>query len=560
MPATTSTRSFSDVPDAWPSRWPYWALALIAGLVLLCSGCAALPTPTPQPATTAIADFEPTRLARMTERVLPGDDRSGFRLLPFGPSAFATRIELTRLANRTLDVQYYLLQADNTGLALMRALRDAAARGVRVRLLVDDLYTAGEDELLLALASFPNVEVRLFNPFPAGRGSQLGRYMASGFDFRRINRRMHNKLFVADNAVAVAGGRNMADEYVMNADGSNFVDMDVFAAGPVVRDFSRAFDTFWNSEVVYPVQAIASSGLARGELQARFEAATARARPPEATEVAPGDKLPGIDGDMAQDIAEALNTRLLPMFNLPFELQRARLGPLLWAKARVVADPLTKTAGRNQALDSLDETVAGEVVYWLTGALDHIKMVSPYFVPSRGAVASIGALRARGVGVELVTNSLASTDEPWVYIGYWAHMRDLLDMGVEIRELSPTLSAKRKRYGITGRRTGALHMKNAIRDHREVFLGSLNLDQRSAKINTELGVIIDSPEMAAQLESFADVGSAYSLRLKPANGGVEWVEKEDDGRETVYDIPPETTAWQRFKLRVMGPFIPESEL
>ena len=162
----------------------------------------------------------------------------------------ATRIELTRLATRSLDVQYYLMPGDNTGLTLMRALRDAAARGVRIRLLLDDQYTAGEDDLLLALASYPNVEVRLFNPFPGGRGSEMTRFIMSGWDFSRINRRMHNKLFVADNVAAVAGGRNMADEYVMNAKASNFVDMDVFAVGPVVRALSAEFDHYWSSNEV----------------------------------------------------------------------------------------------------------------------------------------------------------------------------------------------------------------------------------------------------------------------------------------------------------------------
>ncbi|MGH8335858.1 MAG: phospholipase D-like domain-containing protein, partial [Gammaproteobacteria bacterium] len=199
---------------------------MLLGLLVLLYGCASLPPQPLLPPSSAISDYAQTPLAAMTKDPAPGDTRSGFQLQPYGPNSFATRIELARLATRSLDVQYYLMPGDNAGLTLMRALRDAAARGVRVRVLIDDLYTAGEDNLLLALASYPNVQVRLFNPFPGGRGSDMTRFIMSGWEFSRINRRMHNKLFVADNVAAVAGGRNMADEYVMNAKGSNFVDMD----------------------------------------------------------------------------------------------------------------------------------------------------------------------------------------------------------------------------------------------------------------------------------------------------------------------------------------------
>ncbi|HEY4068625.1 MAG TPA: phospholipase D-like domain-containing protein, partial [Burkholderiaceae bacterium] len=262
------------------------ASALSFVLALLLGACASLPAQVDRPASVALAGDAQTPLARMIEPVLPPDGRSGFRLQPYGPNAFATRIELVKLAARSLDVQYYLLKADNTGLTLMRALRDAALRGVRVRLLVDDLYTTGEDEVLLALAATPNVEVRLFNPFPAGRANDLTRFVASGLEFGRVNRRMHNKLFIADDTAAVAGGRNMADEYVMNAAGSNFVDMDVFAVGPVVRALSNEFDHYWNSEVVYPLASIAHSDSTPSQLQQRFERLGAAARPPEAAEIA----------------------------------------------------------------------------------------------------------------------------------------------------------------------------------------------------------------------------------------------------------------------------------
>lgn len=529
---------------------------LALGFALLLAACSSLPPQVPSAPTSAIADYAQTPLAAITQKVLPTDGRSGFQLQPYGPNSFATRIELTRLATRSLDVQYYLLQGDNTGRTLMRALRDAAARGVRVRLLVDDLYTAGEDDLLLGLASYPNVEVRLFNPFPGGRGSEITRFISSGLEFRRVNRRMHNKLFVADNVAAVAGGRNMADEYVMNAQGANFIDMDTFVAGPVVRDLSSEFDHYWNSEVVFPLQRIAHTGLTRAQLQDNFEQQTASAKPPEASEI-PADGRPLHPGE-GEPTSVALD--LVPMLNLPFELANHRLSPLLWAKAHVLFDPLTKTEGLNEKENSIKGTVTEGVIQWLRTADKDIKMVSPYFVPSEGSVNSLVGARKAGISVELVTNSLASTDEPWVYVGYWAHIKELLKADVKIFEISPSLSVKRHKLGIFGHRTGALHMKNAILDRKEVFLGSMNLDPRSAVLNTELGLIIESEEMARQLESFADAGSSYTLRLSANGQNVEWVELGDDGKQTVYDVPPETSAWQRWRLRLLAPFIPVQEL
>jgi len=539
-------------------RAPVAVLALVFSMLM--SACSTLPLPVSDRPVAAIADYKDTPLDAITRKVLPAneqaDGRSGFQLLPYGPTSFATRIELAKLATRSLDVQYYLLAADNTGRALMRELRDAAQRGVRVRLLVDDLYTTGEDDLLLALASYPNVQVRLFNPFPGGRGSDLTRFISSGLEFGRINRRMHNKLFVADNVAAVAGGRNMADEYVMNASGSNFVDMDVFAAGSVVRQLSDEFDHYWNSTVVYPVGRIAGSALTPEQLRQNFDRLTAAARPPQAPRIPPDGKIANpVEGEPS-----LLPQEMVPMLNLPFELAEDRLSPLLWARARVLFDPLTKTAGLNERENSIKGTVTEGVIQWFRTSRSSIKMVSPYFVPSDAAVAGLAQAQAAGVKVELVTNSLASTDEPWVYVGYWPHIHEMLKAGVAIYELSPTLSVKRGKLGIFGHRTGALHMKNGVVDHKEVFLGSMNLDPRSAHLNTELGLIIESPQMAKQLDGFADAGSAYRLRLDASGRNIEWIEEDENGRQTAYDVPPETTAWQRFKLRLIAPFIPQSQL
>lgn len=530
--------------------------ALVA--LALLQACASLPARAPAPLSYAIASPDQTPLGQLVRSRLPQDGRSGFRLQPYGPNSFATRLNLCALATQSLDVQYYLLQADNTGLTLMRALRDAAARGVRVRVLIDDLYTKGEDELLLALASYPNVEVRLFNPFAGGRGSTLTRFLSAVLDIGRVDRRMHNKLFVADNAAAVAGGRNMADEYMVNAEGSNFIDMDTFVAGPAVSDLSRAFDLYWNSEHVYPVQGIASSPKSQEALRAQFDLRISQARPPLVAPRVPQDG--SVEGSGLDLPVAKLPLDLVHMLNLPHELADQQLEPLLLAKARVLVDPLTKTEGVNERDNSISGTVFEGTYQWFTSARQSLKMTSPYFVPDEGAVKSLAYARSRGLEIQIVTNSLAATDEPWVHVGYAKHRLELLQMGVKIYEISPSLTVKRRRLGVIGKSAGALHMKSAILDHKQVFLGSMNLDNRSIRLNTELGMIIDSPEMAAQLENMVDLASVYELRLGADGNSIKWIERDEDGRETVHHEEPETSRWLRFKLWLLGPLVPINEL
>jgi len=539
---------------------PSWLLRFLGSLLMLAalSACSSLPKPPPVAPTHAITGFEDTPLARITQAQLPDDGRSGFLLQPYGPNSFATRLALCRLATRSLDVQYYLLQSDHTGRTLMRALRDAAARGVRVRVLVDDLHTAGSDALLLGLAAHPNVELRLFNPFPSGRGHLLTRFISSGLDIGRVDRRMHNKLFVADNVAAVAGGRNIADEYMVNAEGSNFIDMDTFVAGPAVRELSRAFDLYWNSEHVYPVDQIAFSPLSPEQRRAQFDRLTANTHPPTDTGRVPDDgQVAGSGLDLPFD---QLPPALVRMLNLPYDLAEGRLGPLLQAQARVLVDPLSKTEGVNEHEHSITGTVFEGTYQWFTTSRQLLRMTSPYFVPDDTALQSLAHARQQGVRLQLVTNALAATDEPWVHVGYSRQRQALLKMGVEIFEISPSLSAKRRRLGVIGKSLSALHMKSAILDHRQVFLGSMNLDPRSVRLNTELGLIIDSPEMAAQLEAMSDLASVYQLRLGADGHRIEWIERDGEGHETVHLEEPETSPWLRFKLWLLGPLVPVQEL
>ena len=289
----------------------------------------------------------------------------------------------------------------------------------------------------------------------------------------------------------------------------------------------------------------------------------AAARPPE-----PAD--PDADGNLKviPDYPVSVPPDVASMLSLHLELARHQLGPLLAANARVLVDPPVNPGRSGERLvaeaedgsaASIGGTVTESVIRWMLGARQSVRVVSPYFVPNAQGIEYLARARQSGLSVVVVTNSLASTDEPFAYAEYARHTKELLGMGVDLYELSPSLSVKRRKLGLFGQRTGALHLKEAIRDDSQVFLGSMNLDPRSAWLNTEVGIIIESTEMATQLAGMRDPDSEYRLRLN-ADGRVEWVGLDPDGMETVFDAPPETSRWLRFKLWLLSPIIPKSEL
>ncbi len=511
-------------------------LLVVAGLALGLPGCASLPDVHDKTVSLQLPDYQSTRLGGMAAAVLPEDGRSGFRLLQLASAAYQTRIELIAAAQRTLDVQYYLFQSDRTGKFFMMALRDAARRGVRVRILIDDLYTAGEDTLLDGLAAYPNVELRVFNPFANGRGSDFTRLLFAWDQLGRVDHRMHNKMFIADNAAAVVGGRNMADEYFMRADSNNFVDLDLFAIGPVVRGLSSEFDHYWNSDYVYPIDSLVHSRLSSALRQQRFAELTESTRAP---------------------IDEVVEPDLRWLTTLPEQIVAGKLGDLVFANATAVADPVQKAAGAMD--DAIAGTVTEHVLSLLATAKSDVIMASPYFVPGERGMENIRKARAQGVHLLVITNSLAATDELAAQLGYIRYRRQMLEAGVDIRELSPTLVTKRRRFGPFGFSRGALHTKMAVVDRRWMFIGSMNLDRRSAYRNTEDGIIIDSPELATQLLWRLDSGASYTLRLNPVSHNIEWVEHDGD-KEIAYPDEPEVGFWRWLQMELFDSWIPEKEL
>ncbi|MGJ7572890.1 phospholipase D family protein [Variovorax sp. RB2P76] len=520
--------------------------ALVAA-VLLFAGCATLPDEAPRPAVKAMAVSADTALGKIALAAQPDPDLSGFRLMPGGDFAFDTRIQLARRAQRTLDVQYYQIENDETGRYLLRTLRDAALRGVRVRLLMDDLYTSGEDELLLAFAATPNVELRLFNPFPAGRGSILKRFTASLFDFSRVNRRMHNKLFIADGAMAVAGGRNIGNQYFRRTAGENFLDLDTFVTGALIPRLGSLFDQYWNSVYVRPIGSVVRTDVPRDELQRRFEAATGPDTTPPPPPPAPND--------------------LLGYSPMADDLNNGKLN-LIWTLAEAYADSPDRVIGKTASYGGVPlldvDSVRYNVVEQMRRARSEVTIVSPYLIPGAAGLEVMREIRRRNVKISVVTNSLAATDEPLVHTAYRRYRPDMLKLGADLYELSSSRTRRSVRLGLFGTSVGRLHAKSAVIDRRTLFVGSMNFDPRSESANTEIGLIIHSPEMAQQMLKLLDVlkqQGAYRLRFAEGSNEsrIEWT-SDDAGKLTVLTEEPDSGFWDRTMLEILAPLTPESLL
>jgi putative cardiolipin synthase len=485
---------------------------VLAWLAKALTGPATDPRPDyPRTLSTAFDDPASTRLGQFFG---PAADRhpglSGFSLLSQAREAFIARLALADLAERSLDMQYYMWDGDTTGRIIVEHVMKAADRGVRVRLLVDDPYYKDSDSVKAGLDAHPNVEIRLFNPLTNRRWSILDFI----FDFGRVNRRMHNKLMVADNAAAIVGGRNIGDIYYGVDTVANYRDLDVLAVGPVVRDLSGVFERYWNSPSTVPIAAIVDRAHDAADLDA------IRIRLREA--IAAADYPYPIDQDLGQLAAQGAELR----------------DNLVWAHGYIVADDPESIASSKESDD---------VMAFIRARIAHLKqellVESPYFVLPAGAQATVKALQARNVRVRVLTNSLASNDMLPAHSGYAKTRRRLLENGMELYELRPDTDAFRPGWSLLSRRSrAALHAKAMAFDGEAVFIGSFNLDPRSAVINTEAGLYIESTELAKRLTDYMATGVApencYRVRLDP-KGAIVW-ETERDGRRVRYRDEPET--------------------
>jgi putative cardiolipin synthase len=509
-------------PATDPGRFA--ALLLVLSVVAL-AGCAGLPRHVEKTQTEAFSTPETTNMGQIVELEEPGRNLSGVRLLSSGDEALASLLALADHAERTLDIQYYIIHEDDSTRIFLHHVRMAADRGVRVRVLIDDLNTAGEDRRFMHLSEHHNVEVRVFNPFTAGRFSTWIRWVASASDIQRINHRMHNKLFVADNALAITGGRNIGDQYFTRDPYSNYIDLDVVVAGPIVPELSASFDEFWNSKYAYPIASVASAVDAEGAPPA----------PPEDGTEAGANWL-------QQELDE-------------HELQ------LTWVPATVLADQPAKIATESSPDEEV--TIANDITALMASAKQELIIISPYFIPGKQGMALLTGLVGRGVHIRIITNSLAATDSPLVDIGYGRYRVPLLKLGVELYEVRPKLGQKHARFHPYRSTNASLHAKALVIDQKIVFIGSLNMDERSARINSELGLVLSSADIAHQVTNlFDDISTdgSYTLRLQAGTSHVEWVVSDDAGGEEVWHTDPGTSRTERVWLKILSPFAPDELL
>lgn len=520
---------------------PVAALVLLGALLFgALAGCASLPQAVDRPHSTTLVAPASAPLAAVAHDAGVPAGLSAFRPLLQSTFALDTRLELIRRAQVSLDVQYYLIGNDSIGRMILRELRDASQRGVRVRLLLDDLSTQRMDELLLGLAAYPKAEVRLFNPFAYGRGSLLSRYWQLLTNFGRLNHRMHNKLLVADGALAVVGGRNLADDYFLRNADANFIDFDMLMAGAIVPQSSATFDAYWNSDQVFAVDAITHDDASAAQRRRRF------------------DEL--VDTQDATAPARLLDVDLQGRQPFGAELD-ARRYRFVIASGGVMADRPDKLLAGD--LDP-PPTVADHYQSLLGEARSEIIVVSPYFIPGEAGVQRLRQARERGVEVRVVTNASSSTDVALVSVSSARYRTELLGLGVKLFEFeSVRLMRIAKLHALFGRSRGRLHAKVGIIDREVVLVGSMNVDPRSARINTEIGVAVRSSELAGQvLPSFEleTIPGLYELRLNALGTGIEWIGRDDDGKEERLDAAPGVSWLESLRLFLLSGFALEEQL
>lgn len=454
--------------------------------------------------------------------------RSGVGLIADNLDAFAVRALTARGAGRSLDLQYYIWHDDFTGQLLDREVLLAADRGVRVRLLLDDLNAHGKDSVLAALDQHPNIDVRMFNP-TRNRAGVLGRGMEMLLRGFSLNRRMHNKAWIADGRIAVIGGRNVGDEYFDAATDTNFLDLDAALFGPAVQQTEAIFDAFWNSPSAIPLSALSrpeTSALATLRANTEKVYTSRRAHP------------------YLERLRQAPGVRAFVEGRLPLHWPRS---------AQVYSDPPEKRGSEQPSW------LSARLFPAMSSARHELQLISPYFVPGEQGVAWLRGLRQRGVAVGILTNSLAATDVTAVHSGYAPYRVPLLREGVALYELMPlTQPTDSSLFGSSG---ASLHTKAFVVDGKVGFVGSFNLDPRSINLNTEMGILFDEQALSAELQArFLEKTSpkqAYRLRL--ADGALRWQDASVQPPR-VWTHEPGVGLWRRGTVRVLEWLPLESQL
>ncbi len=503
----------------------------IATFALL-TACAALPPLEDRVASHALPpDYHSGIAANALPLLEANPGLSGFRTLVQGEEAFLARLRIIAGASTSLDVQYYIWHDDLTGRVLHEALLQAADRGVRVRLLLDDLDTAGKDQTLRLLDHHRNIAVRVFNPF-ANRDGRVQDFVG---DTARVNRRMHNKTITGDGVVTIFGGRNIGDEYFSAGEEVGFGDMDALALGPLAGEINAQFDLYWNSQWAYPIDAFSWDTPITAEA---FEAFRAQSR------------------GFLEEARQSGYAQILQQF----ELGEQHLDEIafVWSPWLLAYDQPDKVVAERI---SAETHLAPRLKLALDNTRSDLVIVSPYFVPGDWLTQYLADMVARGVRVRVLTNSLAANDVALVHAGYMRYREALLAGGVELYEYRADADRMERKLRHIGASKASLHGKFFGFDKAHLFIGSFNLDGRSVALNTELGVYFASPEQAAYLSDHFDEAVfqfAYRLSLDE-HGDLLWTTLSD-GVEITLDHEPDTSGWMRFKTRVLSWVVPESQL
>ena len=500
------------------------ASGFIISALLFLSACSTLPVDVKKTPSYSQSPIEDSRLTRRVAQLLqthPG--QTGVSVLRTGIDAFLARALLAEKAQQSLDLQYYIWENDLTGKLLTAQILEAADRGVRVRLLIDDFNTVGLDPFIQSLNQHEQIEIRLYNPF-VNRSNRIWNLLT---DLSRLNRRMHNKMFIADSKVVIVGGRNIGDEYFQASPSIEFNDVDVVAIGPVLKQATESFDHYWNSSVAFPAESILkenSNPLSLDELRQQLQTFSQQQKESEYAEV----------------------LRQTEIFQDPFQ-------PNLewyWGDAELLYDVTEKTTNKKAS----DLGLVGKLAEELDNTQKEFIIVSPYFVPTEKLFEYFEKLKRQNTNVIILTNSLASTDVSIVHAGYQQYRKRLLRLGINLYELKPGKNAwnKKKFMDLTDNARSSLHAKAYIFDQQKLFVGSLNADPRSVHINTENGLLIENSGLAKKSSTNIQAvlpEYAYKLEIRPGTSDLQpqdrivWL--EHDGEKTVtHDIEPLTNPLQ----------------
>lgn len=512
----------------------FWNTTVACVGLLVLTACASIPRDFEQAPSRSWQDPKHTPLGEFFGDYAPDDPTlSGVLLLANSRQAFNARFGFASLAEKTLDLQYYLWKGDLTGQLLLYRALDAADRGVQVRILIDDIYHSGRDTIYMTLDTHPTMEIRVYNPMGSRGTGKMANYV---YHKGTLNHRMHNKIFLVDGAVAVLGGRNIGDDYFGVDATQNFRDIDVLAIGPAAREAGKAFDLYWNSPAAVPIGVLVTKPVEDGALE-----------------------------DLRGELSASLDREQVLPFTVPVADHEIRetlnqlASELLWAESKIVVDPLDRFEGGS-------ESAFVELTRDLAATMEQeIVIETAYLIPAQEGIDHVAELAEKGVRVRILTNSLRSNNHTTVHAHYKKYRKEMIKAGVELHELRPDPEVlarhKEKEARAEGSRAG-LHSKAFVVDRRLSMIGSYNMDPRSRIWNSEIGLLIDSEKFAEQvlevMESDLDPANSYRVTLDE-KGNLVWT-AEDDGEVVTWNKEPETTAWQRFKSRFLRWIPMEKEL